>query len=405
LWLKPHAHDCLPHRNVWSLNSAHHATGLFFGHFQNMSGAMDRNGNSNYGLANELDTIQDKIKKEGTDINSYTKWRAERARVPEEALVSGGHNLFSAYHNRVNRAIERIELDKDVQKLATYGAYIRESGRVILQTNEQIKQMGGIPHPPINDVPALLPRGYDLHGCITEWHPPFQIHDIVNGYATSYVPKGMYYIWHDPYATDKDADEIKVEDSIGAAYVYEASNIYSPTKGDRIVASWLGRPDTVDEYNEQLFLLAERYNAQMMFENDRGSVYEYALSHKLLRFLMSEPSFFSLKEIAGTTGRKFGVSIGKNLNRKTTGAILFRDQLGHKIGTNSIGEEVQFIDVIYCKRLLREILYWKNKGNFDCVSACIVGMFQIRETHDLLINVSPPGNHEAFSFFNRKFFQ
>ena len=40
-----------------------------------------------------------------------------------------------------------------------------------------------------------------------------------------------------------------------------------------IVASYVGRPETQDEYNYNLFLLAKYYNAQIGFENDRGEVY------------------------------------------------------------------------------------------------------------------------------------
>ena len=90
-------------------------------------------------------------------------------------------------------------------------------------------------HPPIDDTFDTLPKNYDMHGCIVEWFPPeYETYTRGNKVYTR-VPEGRYVIEHDPYATDKDADDITIEHSLGAAYVYELTNTKSRSKGDRLL--------------------------------------------------------------------------------------------------------------------------------------------------------------------------
>lgn len=95
-----------------------------------------------------------------------------------------------------------------------------------------------------------------------------------------------------------------------------------------IVASYIGRPSTQDEYNYNLFLLADYYNAKIGFENDRGDVIGYAKRFRKLNRLIEEVEIIDKKENINIRklGRNFGVSMGSK-ERKGQGNIYLRDWL------------------------------------------------------------------------------
>jgi len=95
----------------------------------------------------------------------------------------------------------------------------------------------------------------DLTGCVVVYEPPFKTE------REGITPKNLYIICHDPYAQGKSASAT----SLGSAYVIKVPNNISKPD-DIIVASYVGRPQSQDEYNRNLFMLAEYYNAKIGFE-------------------------------------------------------------------------------------------------------------------------------------------
>ena len=401
----PTGYNILQYKNKYDRNPTKPGCGCFFSHLQNMEGAIDEHGNSDIEKARAIFEKQKVIKEANSDASTFAKWSAERATIPSEALATKTVNLFSKYKNDILLQIQRIEADPFIKSITRCGQYIRTDYGVEFISNEDANKRGLETHPPVDDDVHSLPRDHDPHGCIVEWALPF-MRTIFDGVRqVSYIPDNLYYGRLDPYATDKDQDDIILKDSIGALYIYEAVNKLSPSRGDRLVASWLGRPDTTDKYNEQLFLCLERWNAKLLYENDRGNVYEYAKQFKLTHLLQEEPELLSMKELGGTTGRKYGISIGKHKERKTKGALLLRDRLGYPAGTDELGNIRNFIYYVYCRRLLKELLQWKLKGNFDCVSAMIVGEFQIMELFDQEVQEDNEQQFDPNSFWNREFFK
>jgi hypothetical protein len=232
-----------------------------------------------------------------------------------------------------------------------------------------------------------------LDGCFVEWSPPFK----VNGQ----VPKNLYRVWHDPFAVDKDKDKLSIRDSLGVAYVYEKPNNFTPTRGNRIVAAYVGRPSRVDDYNDQLFKMAQYYNTieGLQFENDRGEVIPYAKRFKLLEYLAPEPEIMWKKELSGKSGRDWGTHI--NTARKEVGIIYLRDWLLEPVSKDDNGNDILTLHYIYDLGLLRELQKFNSKGNFDRISTMIVGMFDYKEQ---LVdgNVAVSNQHVAMSdpYFN-----
>lgn len=383
LFYSPQGNNILCHNNVYDPNKLGTPCALFFSHLQNFEGgAIDKNGNSNIQKAKEIFESQKAIKKANSKKSVYEKWLAERATTPGEALSRRGTNLFSIHADKISAQINRIDNDDRYRNAAICGRYIKEKGVVRLQTNAELAKLNLNVYEPITDTANFLHKDFNFHGCIQEYTTPYSMETKMldeNGVPYRVVPDKLYYAWHDPYATDKDEKEITQENSLGVTYIYETINNFTPQRGGRIVASWIGRPATTDEYNEQLFYMLERWNAKMLFENDRGDVISYAKRKKTTKWLMEEPELLTFKEMSGKTGRSFGISIGKHSQRKLTGAMLLRDFLGDVIGKDDQGNDILFLETVLCKLFLRQLLSWKNSGNFDTVSAAIVGQFQIRE--------------------------
>jgi hypothetical protein len=374
----PDSLDCLPFNNIWDKNKAGQNSAMFFGQYQNL--IYDQHGNTDFEAAEEFHRKKKQRAKDTKESASYNQWCAERCTTPQEGLNVSSSNFFSDYADNFNRKIDILNDPKYNNAIRRVGVLKEhpKTKEVYLVTNDELKEKGQKYHPPIDDTFDTLPKGYDKHGCIVEWHPPY-VHQttLEEGRIRKYVPKGLYYIVHDPYATDKNAEDISHTDSLGAAYVYEMTNTYTPSKGDRIVASWIGRPSKAEDYNHQLYLLCKYYNAKLMFENDRGQVVSDFKLYKGLSYLDDEPEIFLNASIAGKTGRTYGISIGKNYKRISAGARRFKERLGTIVGTNQItGEPILFADTINCRLLLKQLLRWNSKkGNWDCVSAWIAGEF------------------------------
>lgn len=385
IYYNPAGHNCLAFNNIYDPNKFGTPCGMFFGHYQNLEGAIDKDGNSNKELAQQLFEKSKQLKQAHSSKKSYYAWLGERATVPAEALNQSTDNIFSPYHDLIKAQITLLEQDPFFKDFGREGRFIVKDGVTIFKTNEELKLDGYTIHPRISDLPELLGAEYDMHGCIVIWFPPHKEQKVTEKGIVYEIPNKLYYIWHDPYAVDKDADDINIKDSLGVAYVYECVNRMSPSKGDRLMASWIGRPPTTDEYNQQLFALADYFNIDetLVFENDRGDVIPYAKRFKQTKRLYPEPDMIALsdQDMDGKVGRTWGISIGKNIKRKSYGALRLRDHLGTVTSTiynddGTITEKV-FINHVYCKFLLRQLLAWNKDGNFDGVSAMIVGMFSI----------------------------
>ena len=215
-------------------------------------------------------------------------------------------------------------------------------------------------------------------------------------YRQEAIPDDLYFIVHDPYGSDGFGA------SLGSAYVMKRINNMSKPD-DMIVASYVGRPESQDEYNYNLFLLAQYYNARIGFENDRGEVIPYAKRKKLLHYLLPEAELFDktsgirIKKL----NRTYGTSMGSK-QRKNQAEIYLRDWLKTPRGQQENGERKLNLHYIYDIALIDELIKYNNKGNFDRVSALLVGMFHMKDLYNKEFEQEMEQSED--SFFNRKFF-
>lgn len=391
IYYNPGDYNCMPFDNIWDEGCRGQGAGFFYPQQVGDVAFMDEHGNSLQAEALASHEKKKEIAKKTKSQGSYIRWVGQRATCGQEAFASGSDNIFPS--SLIIEQKNKIEHNNDFKYLHRAGELIRMgNGGIRFKTNEMLKAEGHPIHEPIFNFP--LKKDQDVHGCYVEWFSPYR------DPRTGLIPKGLYRIWHDPYAHDMDAKDLTIKHSLGATYVYERVNNVSGGKGDYLVACYIGRPPTTDQYNEVLLRMAEYWNAQVMFENDRGDVKGYFKRKEALKYLADEPELKWVQELQGKTNRQKGMNMTPK--RKSQAAIYLRDWLIEPRGKDAWGNEKTNLHYIYDAGLLQELLRWNLKGNFDRVSAMLVGMFDMKECFDMEVRTPPPPGKE--SFFNRRMF-
>jgi len=351
LFYNPGAYNIRGVPNVWEEGLEETKTGLFIPAYLNMTGYIDQYGNSNTEAAKtELLVKRDILKKEAKDPAAFTNAIAEDPFTPSEAFLQSNNNIFpiaelSAWEKKL------LNSPKD-RGFELCGSFTHDEGKIKFNLDDS---------KPIYEFP--IKKDADKTGTTVIYNMPYK-DDKGN------TPANMYYICHDPYAQDGEGM------SLGAAYVMiRMNNLRKPD--DCIVASYVARPSSMDEYNRNLFMLAEFYNAKIGFENDRGDVISYAKRFKKLEWLQEEFKLPDTKELQSNRNRSFGMHMTDR--RKETGEIYLRDWLLTERSVDESGNKILTLHTIYDVGLIRELIKYNRKTNSDRVSAMLVGMFFDRE--------------------------
>jgi len=375
LYYEPEGSDCLRFNNQWDEGASGTDCGFFVPIYQNLRGFMDEDGNSLREKAIEYEMKQRKIKKKAKGTNTYSQYIAETPFMPREAIMTFDTNLFPS--QQLAEQKNRVLASK-TYNIGTPGYFYRQEGDVKFKLDPDAKPIMKFPHA----------KDDDVVGCPLIYESPFRMGDG--------VPENMYIVVHDPFAQDTTAEYSSF--SLGAAYVIKRVNKYSTTFNNCIVASYVGRPSSRDEYNNMLFMLAEYYNAKIGFENDRGDVIGYARRHHKLHMLEPEFKFMDKKHLQGNTKRSYGMNM--TTARKEEGEIYLRDWLLQTVSKNTEEDkETLVLNTIYDIALLEELIKFNKKGNFDRVSALFVGMYHLKEKFNQQVEAVQKTEHEEF--FNR----
>lgn len=364
MFYDPLSFNLLPFDNIWDEGASGTMCSFFVPDFQNKPGFIDKFGNSLASQAKQHEeAARAQIKKTAKDPRTIDQYVAEYSFSPKEAFLRVGQNIFPA--KLLQDHLNRIVTQGVFKNMGINGRLTYIDGTVQHRPDAESK--------PITEFPFRT--GMDPTGCVTMYQAPYR------DPKTGLVPEGLYYICHDPYANDTPYGGRG--SSFGAAYVMKNVNNYS-RPDDMIVAEYVGRPAFLDEYNRNLFMLAELYNCQIGFENDRGDVIGYAKRERKLHLLAPEFELaFDDKIKKPLTSRTYGMTMGsgkENLKRKQ-GEMYLRDWLLTSRGKNTEGDDRLNLHMIYSPALLEELIKYDpmNVGQYDRVSALIVGMYYRQE--------------------------
>lgn len=262
----------------------------------------------------------------------------------------------------------------------------------------------------INDFP--FKKEDDKEGCIV-------IYELPRYDDEGKVPEGLYVIGHDPYRVDGDGD------SLGSIVVMKTKKYFHKHGHDEIVAVYYGRPYLGrDVVNEHLMKLSMFYNAKVYFENNVGNVKEYFEKKRRLDLLAREPQTILSKTASFSkyTSDRYGYSIG-NEKVKSEGVLYIRDWLleergrwedeankmayGEIADTNSTST-LRNLDRIYDRMILKQLISFNMKGNFDAVMGlmgCILAMEETFNKHILSFNDTRQTVDLSFLTSNKKLFK
>lgn len=359
IFYEPSSNGFIRIENQWDTASEGTFCSFYFPDKMNKEGFYDAMGNSDQVGAFEYEK---KLKAELSQNSSNQKKiqlrTIEFANCPQETFSVISGNTFPTEELRQQRRYAQTRANS-FGIAGTLSGTI--GGEVDFNPDSKIIPISEYPHK----------RDGNLKGGVVQYFAPFKINGL--------VPENLYIICHDPFDQEESSDS----SSLGAAYVIMNPNNIVPgfKQGNVIVASYVGRPG-LDEYNENLFLLATRYNAKIGFENDRGDVVGYAKRNReCFKYLEAEFELGWVDGMNNKLGRSYGMSMsGGKLNTKIlTGNLFIKEWLQEERGITEDGLVLRNLNFIYDLALLDELIKFNIKGNFDRVSALRVGMYFKRE--------------------------
>ena len=357
MFYDPKAYNILRFKNKWDEGFGLNECAMFTPAYRSVA-HKDKHGNTNEKLGK---LYFDKVREEKSNASDATllpKHQAEKPYCPKEALRRIGSNIFCIAELEEHlKYLEITNIDRNIVKV----------GKLVDVSKYEVKFELDDKLVPYEHYPVKA--DYDRYAGVSLLHSPYRI--------SNHVPKNMYRICVDTYRHDSSTG-----DSVGAVYVIENINRFTPHKGDKIVAWYVGRPNKQDDFNKIVYQLAVLYNAEIGFENDEpGNLVGFAKEmrnkgYQYMNYLAPEFELAYDDKLKGKNTRGFGLRInsGKDDLRKLQGDKYIQEWLLRERPNGTPNYKT-----IYDRGLLKELIAYATDGNFDRVSAIRVGMYHERE--------------------------
>lgn len=372
LFYKPEAFNCLAFPNIWDDGQEQTKCGFFVPSWSNMESTdengkqkfMDQYGNSIKEKAiEELIAQRNKVKNGGASQTSIDRFISERPLKPQEAVLELGKNIFprQLLINQLTRirTNDKLRNMKHVVDLAWDGEG---------QVKATEKKSGDI-------TTYHLKKDDKPHGSVVIWEYPIKD-----------PPFGLYIGGCDPY----DHDE-SFTNSLGSTFIFKRVKA-GEAWNDVIVAEYSGRPDTAEEYYENVRKLLIFYNARLLFENERKGIYPY-FTNKHCDYLLADQPDKIISEVFkdSKVQRRKGCHMTKSIRAYGEGLILewLMDEFepGHPN-----------IERIYSEPLIEELIENDGVKNVDRVIALCMTMMYREELYQVKVAKSKEENKQVELF-------
>lgn len=372
LFYKPEAFNCLAFPNIWDNGQEQTKCGFFVPSWSNMESTdqngkqkfMDQYGNSIKEKAiEELIAQRNKVKDGGASQTSIDRFISERPLKPQEAVLELGKNIFprQLLMNQLTRirTNEKLRNMKHVVDLAWDGEG---------QVKATEKKSGDI-------TTYHLKKDDKPHGSVVIWEYPIKD-----------PPFGLYIGGCDPY----DHDE-SFTNSLGSTFIFKRVKA-GEAWNDVIVAEYSGRPDTAEEYYENVRKLLIFYNARLLFENERKGIYPY-FTNKHCDYLLADQPDKIISEVFkdSKVQRRKGCHMTKSIRAYGEGLILewLMDEFepGHPN-----------IERIYSEPLIEELIENDGVKNVDRIIALCMTMMYREELYQVKVAKSKEENKQVELF-------
>ena len=367
MFYHPDAFNVLGFPNVWDDNAEGTKCGFFSPSYWNLESVggeyMDKDGNSNKDVAIErLIVERNKIREGGASQEAIDRFISERPMKPAEACLELGKNIFPK--KLLMDQLTRIRTNTKLQNMKHIVDLTWDNGLV-----KAIEKKSG----DITTYP--LKKDDKPKGSVVIWEYP--IND---------PPFGLYIGGCDPY----DHDE-SFTNSLGSTFIFKRVRA-GEAWNDVIVAEYTGRPDTAEEYYENVRKLLTFYNARLLFENERKGIYPY-FTNKHCDYLLADQPDKIITEIFkdSKVQRRKGCHMTKQIRAYGEGLILEWLMEEYEPGHPNL-------ERIYSEPLLEELIQTDGVKNVDRVIALCMTMMYREELYQVKVAAAKEHNKQVELF-------
>ena len=189
----------------------------------------------------------------------------------------------------------------------------------------------------------------------------------------------------DPYDHDQSGTN-----SLGSVIIYKRIQNLEEYS-DIIVAEYTGRPESADEFYENVRKLLIYYNARLMYENQNKGLFVYFTNKHCDYLLADQPDIINDVVGGSKVQRKKGCHMNKQI--KQWGEGLIKDWLND---INANGKKNLYN--ILSEPLLEELIDYNDTGNFDRVCALLQVMIYREQLFNIVVKEKEKENKARILF-------
>lgn len=383
LFYKPKSYNVLSFPNIWDEGRENTECAFFVPAYSNLESFdddgnqvyMDKDGNSykEKAIQNLIDQ-RNKVKDGGASQQSIDRFISERPIRPAEAVLELGKNIFP--RKLLMDQLTRIRTNKKLQSMK-HIVDLEWDGNGQVKATE--KPSGDITNYP-------LKKGDKPHGSVVIWE-----------YPVKDPPYGLYIGGCDPYDHDDS-----FTDSLGSTFIFKRVRA-GEAWTDVIVAEYSGRPDTAEEYYENVRKLLTFYNARLLFENERKGIYPY-FTNKHCDYLLADQPDKIISEVFkdSKVQRRKGCHMTKQIRAYGEGLIL-------EWLLDEFEEGHPNVERVYSEPLIEELIENDGVRNVDRVIALCMVMIYREELYQVRVSSAKEQNKQVELFemplFSKQWFE
>lgn len=383
LFYKPKSYNVLSFPNIWDEGRENTECAFFVPAYSNLESFdddgnqvyMDKDGNSykEKAIQNLIDQ-RNKVKDGGASQQSIDRFISERPIRPAEAVLELGKNIFP--RKLLMDQLTRIRTNKKLRSMK-HIVDLEWDGNGQVKATE--KPSGDITNYP-------LKKGDKPHGSVVIWE-----------YPVKDPPHGLYIGGCDPYDHDDS-----FTNSLGSTFIFKRVRA-GEAWTDVIVAEYSGRPDTAEEYYENVRKLLTFYNARLLFENERKGIYPY-FTNKHCDYLLADQPDKIISEVFkdSKVQRRKGCHMTKQIRAYGEGLIL-------EWLLDEFEEGHPNVERVYSEPLIEELIENDGVRNVDRVIALCMVMIYREELYQVKVSSAKEQNKQVELFemplFSKQWFE
>lgn len=193
------------------------------------------------------------------------------------------------------------------------------------------------------------------------------------------------------YDNTTDDHDDSFTNSLGSTFIFKRIQSGEAWQ-DVIVAEYSGRPDTAEEYYENVRKLLTLYNARLLFENERKGIYPY-FTNKHCDYLLADQPDKVIAEVFkdSKVQRRKGCHMTKQIRSYGEGLILEWMMDEYEPGHPNI-------ERIYSEPLLEELIQNDGVRNVDRIIALCMVMLYREELFQIKVAANKEKNKQVELF-------